>query len=83
MIINRWNYETREYDATPRPAEWNIPLYSEQMDLLINCVNCGKVIELGNGYTSQEWHNHAGLGYSVCESCHEVESKTRREHEND
>lgn len=79
QVIGRWNYETREYDLTERPDEWNLVLYSEDMDLVVNCINCGKDLVYGNGFTSQEWHNPFGLGFPVCEDCYSEESKRRSE----
>lgn len=71
--IQKWNYETREYDPyTPNP-EWVIVLYSQDMERKINCADCGKEMTYGEGYTSRELHNHFGLGYPVCEESYNKE----------
>lgn len=81
--IGKWNYETHEYDPYFPDPKWVIVLYSPDMELPINCTSCGKRMTYGQGYTSQEIHNSFGMGYPVCDTCYEVECKTRQEHRND
>jgi hypothetical protein len=77
--IGRWNWATHQYDPyTPNPT-WNLVLYTEDMDLAINCANCGKTMTYGEGLTSREIHNATGFGYPVCSSCYEDEFKRERE----
>lgn len=73
--MKKWNNETRSYEPYKVPDEWNCPLYIDNMDEVINCVQCGKELNYGNGYTSKEIHNPFGLGYSVCENCYIEEWK--------
>lgn len=79
MIIGRWNYATHSYDPYDVPIDWTIVLYTDDMDLPINCTNCGKDMVFGDGYTSRELHNPYGLGYPVCEECYEAETKRKQE----
>jgi hypothetical protein len=73
VTIGRWNNETHEYDPyTPDPA-WTIVLYTQDMNLPINCTNCGKEMVYGDSYTSRELHNAAGFGFPVCEQCYNDE----------
>lgn len=74
-MIQRWNYETHEYDPFNPPSGRNIVLYTDDMDLPIDCTSCGKAMTFGEGFTSRELHNHMGLGYPVCSECYEVETK--------
>ncbi len=78
-MIGRWNYATHEYDPYKPDPSWKIQLFSDDMDLPINCTNCGKEMTYGDGYTSLELHNHIGLGYPVCEDCYEQEHVRRKE----
>lgn len=70
--IGKWNYETKTYDPYT-PPEGNIVLYSEDMDELINCAQCGKELSFGEGYTSKEIHTSVGFGYPVCTDCYDQE----------
>lgn len=75
LNIGKWNYDTRQYDPyTPDPS-WVIVLYTQDMDLPINCTSCGKHMDFGSGYTSRELHTSMGMGYPVCEDCYEEERK--------
>lgn len=71
--IGRWNYETKVYDPYTIDPSWNVVLYTQDMDLAINCASCGKAMTYGQGYTSRELHTQVGMGYPVCEDCYEEE----------
>lgn len=72
-FINRWNYETQEYDPYDVPDEWNVKSYSDNMDEIVNCPHCGKKVTFGSCYTSKEIHTPYGFGYAVCEKCYDME----------
>ena len=72
-LVQRWNYQTKSYDDVYVDGEWFTPLYSDDMEVPINCINCGKQISFGESYTSNEYHNQVGFGYYVCEECYEKE----------
>jgi len=55
-FLNRWNYETQEYDAYGVPDDWNVKSYSDDMDEIINCPHCGNEVTYGSCYTSREIH---------------------------
>ena len=76
-MIGRWNYITREYDPYEIPDNWNVKLYSLDMDEIINCTSCGKEVTYGECYTSFELHNDVGLGYPVCQECYDEEIKRK------
>lgn len=40
MDIQKWNPRTREYEEY-RP-DWDVTLYSEDMDIIVNCAECGQ-----------------------------------------
>lgn len=67
----KWNYETRSYDDYLLP-EGSI-LFTENMDELVACAQCGKTITFGKCYTSKEIHTSIGLGFPVCGDCYEEE----------
>lgn len=77
MQLNKWNYEKHEYETYYVPDEWNVTLWSPCLLELVNCAHCGKELTYGDSYTSFEIHNHAGLGYCVCEDCYKKELKRR------
>lgn len=77
MLLRKWNYETHKYEEYTTPTEWDCRTYCEDMSEIINCCQCGKKIAFGDTYSSQEVHNFIGLGYSVCEKCHDVETDRR------
>lgn len=83
MEIRKWNYKTHEYDSIEVPDEWNVSLYTENMDEIVNCPHCGKELRYGETYTSKEIHNWIGLGYGVCEECYEEEWKRRKKYRTD
>jgi Zn ribbon nucleic-acid-binding protein len=68
--IDRWDIYTKQYEPVQIPDDWKIALYSDNMDEQINCVNCGKPMKYGEGYTSRRYHNKAGMGYMECEDCY-------------
>lgn len=72
-FLNRWNYETQEYDPYGVPEDWNVKSYSDDMDEIVNCPHCGKKVTYGSCYTSREIHTTNGLGYAVCENCYDAE----------
>lgn len=70
MIIQKWDEITQKYEDYSIPNSWNTPLFSDDMNKIINCVNCGKQIKFGNGYTSHRYHNKNGIGFYECEECY-------------
>ena len=70
MIIQKWNEKIKEYEPCEIPNDWKIPLLCDNIDEIINCVNCGCKMTFGDGYTSQRYHNNFGMGYYECEKCH-------------
>lgn len=75
LDIGKWNYQTKVYDPYEVPDGVVICIYSQDMDLAINCAGCFKPMTYGQGYTSRELHNHIGFGYPVCEACYTAERK--------
>lgn len=78
LDIRKWNYETHEYDPYEVPADKTIVIYTQDMDMPIDCANCFKGMTFGQGYTSRTLHTHVGLGYPVCEDCYEEEINEER-----
>lgn len=79
MILQKWNWDKREYEDCEIPDDWNCKVYSEDMDEIVNCAHCGKKIRFGDCYTSMEIHNKAGWGYAVCKDCYAEEWEKRRD----
>lgn len=73
MLVGKWNYEKDDYDPYVIPGEWHTPLYTDNMDEIVNCVQCGKELTFGGCYTSKEIHSNIGIGYGVCPDCYEKE----------
>ena len=70
MMLQKWNYQTRQYDPYEVPDDWNVKTYSVDMDEIINCAHCGAQITFGSSYTSHEIHTEHGMGYCVCHVCY-------------
>lgn len=83
MVLNKWNFKKHEYEDCIIPDEWNVPLYSADMDEIVNCPHCGKEIKFGETYTSRQFHNFVGLGYGVCETCYAKEWAEERKAKED
>lgn len=73
MKLNKWNINKHEYEEIEIFDNWNVKTYSDDMEEKINCASCGKVLEIGDSYTSLEIHTNAGFGYGVCEKCYNKE----------
>ena len=69
--IRKWNDELRIYEQVEIPDDWKIPMLCEDMDEIINCVNCGRGVKFGECYTSMRYHSGAGFGYNECPECYE------------
>ena len=78
MMVGKWNYEKNEYDPYEFGVDWYTPLYTDNMDEIVNCAQCGREVKFGDCYTSKEIHNRMGLGFSVCEECYEKEWERQR-----
>lgn len=77
-MVGRWNYETHEYDNY-EPA-FPIKLYTEDMEEIVHCTNCGVLLPFGRCFTSRELHTPVGMGYPVCEVCYEQETERDRKY---
>ena len=75
----KWDFKTRKY------YDYDLPegacLYSDDMDKIVACAQCGRKITFGNGYTSRQIHARYGFGYAVCEKCYEKEWREEQENE--
>ena len=81
-VLNKWNYEKHKYERYRIPDEWNVKIFTGNMEEIINCAHCGKKIKAGDSNTSYEIHNEAGIGYGICERCFnkEIMRKKYNEH---
>lgn len=77
-VMQKWNPKTHQYEEYEVPNNWNTPLYTDNMQELVNCARCGKEIHYGESYTSLQIHNNLGLAYSVCRECYEQEWEEER-----
>lgn len=77
VILNKWNVLTKEYEPLRIPNNWKCKTYSNDMEELVNCPQCGKKIRFGDCYTSLEVHTNFGMGYAVCEDCYNKEWERR------
>ena len=78
-IVQRWDWKEHKYNPHGIPADWNCPLYTDDMNERINCASCGKRLKYGDCSTSREIHNRMGMGYPVCEDCYEKEYMREKE----
>lgn len=70
MIVYEWDPIKREYIATYRPDDKQYITFATDMDVVCNCVCCGKEMKYGDSYTSRRFHTALGFGYSECEECY-------------
>ena len=80
MKLSKWNWQKHIYEDYEVPDEWHIPLYTLNMDEIINCPHCGDEFRYGDSYTSLEFHNQYGLGFPVCDSCYQKEWKRKEKY---
>ena len=78
MLMNKWNFKTREYEPYSVPADWNCKTFSVNMDEIVNCPHCGREVRFGDCYTSRQIHTRYGMGFAVCEECYEKEWREER-----
>lgn len=52
MVIRKWNENKKDYDVVQIPDSWKVPLHCNNMDEIINCVNCGCELRYGDSFTS-------------------------------
>ena len=77
-VLRKWNYEKHNYEPYMVPIYWKCKTYCNDMNEISNCAQCGKEINFGDSYTSQEIQTGLGFGYCVCSDCHEIEMKRKR-----
>ena len=66
----KWNLKTHEYEPYQLPVG---SVLFANLDADVCCAGCGKIMKFGNGFTSKKIHNNHGLGFTVCEDCHNEE----------
>lgn len=83
MLLKRWNYEKHTYTPyeIPDDKDLNIKLFSGDLNEVVNCPHCLKEVKFGDTYTSLEFHNEVGFGFSVCARCYNKEWEERRKYE--
>ena len=77
--LRRWDPVKRRYEPHLVMDKWNLKVYSNDMEEVINCARCGKKIKYGDGYTSRQILTEPGFGYTVCEKCYEQEMEEENE----
>lgn len=75
--VNKWIPSEYRYVEIELPAEWNVIVSSDDMEVMANCAQCGKLMTFGECYTSLELHTNEGWGYAVCEDCYTEEIERR------
>lgn len=68
--ISRWNSIKKIDEPYDVPEGWYVSVYESDMEKEINCVNCGRKIKFGEGYTSRRYMTEGGFGFSECEECY-------------
>lgn len=78
MILHKWNKDTKTYEEFESPAK-RVQLFTTDMNMVVDCVECGKEMHYGDCYTSRRIHNNMGMGYHVCSECYQKEIEYDRE----
>ena len=42
MKLKKWNVKEHEYEDYNVPDDWNVKTFSNDMDEIVNCCQCGK-----------------------------------------
>lgn len=83
MTVYVWDFRAQEYEAKDIQNDWKVPLVCMDMNEVINCASCGRLVAFGDCYTSRRIHTSAGMGYNVCPDCYEEEwAEERRQNGN-
>ena len=69
-VVYEWDPLEREYIQTDRSDDKKYITFATDMDVVCNCVCCGKEMKYGDGYTSRRFHTVHGFGYCECEECY-------------
>lgn len=77
MKMQKWNHEKGMYEPYVIPADWECPLFCDDMQSVVNCASCGREIVYANCYTSMEIHDDWGFGFAVCQECYKGELERR------
>ena len=77
MVLKRWNWKKRKYEDYEVPDDWHIYTLVYDLDTFVDCASCGKGVPYGLTYTSMEIHTDMGMGYALCDECHEKELNRR------
>ena len=77
MKAYKWDFINHVYEPYDIPDHYNTPLYTNDMEEVVNCAGGGTRIKYGQCYTSMTIHNHAGLVYPVGDECYQKEWRIR------
>ena len=83
MFLKKWDYSTHSYRPYEIPDDWVCKYSGFNMSEIINCCQCGKEVTFGECYSSLEVHTSYGMGYMVCEDCHNKEIIRKQENKED
>lgn len=72
--LRRYTPKSPEMEVHTVPDDWNVKVYSDDVDEIINCADCGKELRYGDAYTSLEIQSKKGFGYCVCKDCSDREN---------
>lgn len=72
--------------ATGLTVQYSVPkgarLYTDNLDEIIVCADCGKQIRAGDTFTSRTILTDLGFGFMVCPECYEnAMNQERKQHE--
>lgn len=74
MKVSKWSFKDRKYnDIEVDSDKYYSPLYTDNMNEIVNCISCKQEHSFGSCYTSRQYHSHLGFGYPVCEKCYNKE----------
>jgi hypothetical protein len=72
-VLRRFKPSSPEMEIHTIPDDWNVKVYSDNIEEKINCAHCGKELRFGDAYTSLEIQSKHGFGYCVCKDCYDKE----------
>lgn len=74
-MAQKWNWKTHQYEPYTLPL--NATMFSFDLEQMVACAGCGSYLKYRETFTSLEIHDSIGLGYVVCEKCHNEEWERR------
>ncbi len=75
MMAKKWIYEIKSYENYP--LRYGAVVDCDDRRLLVDCAECGRVVEFRWMFASLVIQNEYGQGYAVCADCNAEERRRK------